>query len=607
MGFINGVLAPSIAASLLSPSANLSNGAERTSLLRANFERSESLQLMNASIQTIAGHWTWNGIELHETSFKTAYTGTSEANLIWYAGKIPDQDKLESLLWNYGYSHALHPTQAQSLFAEHLRVGSWNVPLPERVFRINKDFAEAWWRVKVGKGGRIFWLRESDGFWGEEPEPVLHADAKAFVYRENKVASAATGIEEIAITDLLDISYLRNRIFRILNCVGKKASYSVCGNFARSLSGVYDYPFESPQHSEMVGYYSIQRAVNWHRGIQSDEQKKVYTDFGLKGPLDVFVRADKSDGPSYSPRSSSLETENPIIYVSTGIETDNSPPGVLALLTKDSDVYLHEFSHHIIYRSVVPKRSSSQPRAMQEGLADYFTYAMTGNNKLGESTFGGTPLREGNLTIGLSADLFAPDEGFDPYILGTVLSSTLWKLRENLGDWKNGYKKIDKIVWDSIDLLPELATYYQFGCALLKQSKLFETSEKLTAGSLSSVILKELADKSFFANETVDPKTGCPAVSSVLQDIDNREAQKSELPLVDVKTPPSFTGEGRSALPPFGGSLYQPLQPRRSVCGDVAGVAAGMNTKLVSLLYLSPLLVIMLRIRRFFRWRGVRR
>ncbi|MEN9824816.1 MAG: hypothetical protein RI953_561 [Pseudomonadota bacterium] len=604
LGFLSGVLAPSIAVHLLAPSANLSGSAESASFLIPRLEATRTFETQALPFRPVAGRWTWNGVEFHESDFKIAYdSGSKSEEIIWYAGMIPNVDQISERM-AFHESHALNSSQAKGLFAEHLRAGSWDLPQPEPVFRMTNESVESWWRLKFQNGKRVFWLREEDGRWGEEPAPVLHATATAVLYRENSVASAATGLEEIALNELLDASYLRNKFYRVLNCLGKRPSFLNCGNYARSLTGRYDYPPESKEYSEMVGYYSIQKAMEWHRGIQTDAQKNYFGDFGLKGPIDVFVRAEVQGGPSYAPFSQSLDSTNPVIYVSTGVEGRIPEPGELANTTKDSDVFFHEFSHHIIYRSIVPSTTYSQPRALQEGLADYFTYAITGNNLLGESIYGGTvPLRAGILNDALSADSFQPAESWDVYRAGELLSSIFWKLRGNLGDWKGNYKRIDKVVWDAIDLMPKLGTYYQFACAVLKQAASFEKSENLTAGTLTTPILQELAARQFFADANPGAGGGCPVVSAILQTVDQREAQKSELPLVDTpKTPVAFTGEAKNALPPFGGSLYQPLQPRKVRCGDLASQSsnrAGISWLLM--LGLAPALVIAVRRERFFR------
>jgi len=590
LGFLNSVLAPTLAANLMSPAANFSESAARESLLQAKISSQVSFTDGNM-YRASMGLWTWNGIELHSSPFKVAYSFSNPEKLIWYAGKIPEREALENQLSVPGTGHNLHPSQAQSLFADHLQVGTWVLSLPTPIIRLNVQGPEAWWRLNAGSAGRVFWLRENDGLIGEEPPVRMQAEATALLFRENKVASAATGIEEIKLTDLLDVSYLRNRIFRILNCAGKKKSFLTCGNFARSGSGRYEFSYESFEFPEMVGYYSIQRAAQWHRGIQSDAQKQYFLNFNLNGPIDVFVMSDDSNGPAYSPRSNSLNTNNPVITVPDKY-------GNLSNLARDSDVFFHEFTHHVLYRSVKPKTGSSQARSIQEGLADYFTYAMTGNNTLAESVQDGEPLRSATVETNISEETFAPN--FDPYPAGVLLSSVLWKLRSELGDWRDGYKIIDKVVWDSIDLMPELGTFYQLACAIVKTADGFEKTQNLTNGQVKTPIISAFATRGFFENTTLNEQTGCPAVSALLKVADDNESQVSELPL-DVKPPApvTFTGEARVALPPYGGSRYQPLQPKRAGCGDLAATR-DLNRSLWGAVFilLIPLLLRGLRTRK---------
>lgn len=593
MGFTAGVLTPTLALTLMTPSANLDGGAEPYSLLRAHFPPSVAGGEQKL-LRTQAGRWLWNGIELHSSDFKVAYAKNQQDRMVWFSGKIPDSAAISQSLSVPWRSHSLHPTQVRSLFAERLRVGSWQIPDPQPVIHIQPE-PSAWWKIVLPQNKRVFWLRESDGYWGEENPVELGVDALGLLYKENKVASTASGLEEIPLVDLLDSSYLRNRLFRVLNCKDKAPSFKICGNFARSSDGRYEYPPESLEYSEMVGYYSIQRAAQWHRGIQSEEQKKVFGDFGLTGPIDVFVRAIQRGAPSYSPRGSSVGSGNPVIYVPFSDDDLG-----LTNLSIDSDVYFHEFAHHIVYRSVIPPKGNYvQSYAIHEGLSDYFTYAITGNNVLAESVEVDGVLRSGNLTANFSAqvlDFNGQQQAFYP--AGELLSSVLWKLRAQLGAWKDGYFKMDKVVWDSIDLLPAQATLYQLACAIVKQSELFEKSEELAANSLRDVIVSEMVQRQLFANATVDPATGCPAVSDLLKGIDEQESQPSALPPLDAKPPAVFTGAAASALPPFAGSLYQPVQQKRVLCGDLSSDGKAASLPLSGLMIMALPLFVLFRRRR---------
>jgi hypothetical protein len=592
LGFLNTVVAPLIAANIFTPAANFSDSAGDDRLLQPDFVSREASASAGFPVVR-SGYWKWKDIELHSTPFKVAYADDAAERIAWFAGKIPDRKPLVDLLSEAGTGHDLHPVQAQGIFADRLRTGSWNLPLPKPVIRLGHSGPENWWRMVAGVGDRIFWLRERDGAFTEEQPADMQADGKAKLYRENKVSSAATGIEEFALSDLLDASYLRNRLFRILNCLGGTASFQKCGNFARSRDGIFSYPFDSVQYSEMAAYYSIQKAIGWHRGILSEKQHAYFSDFNLAGPIDVFVRNVTAGGPSYSSRNSKLNTKNPVIFVP-------EESAGLVNLSRDSDVYFHEFSHHVIYRSVKPTNENpqSQARAIQEGLADYFAYAMSGNNLLGESTTEGPALRQGTKDLAVYPEIFS-----DAYAVGEVLSSVLWTLRVELGEWKNGYFKVDKIAWDAVDLMPELGTFYQYACAVVKTADAFEKSENIAAGTLKAPIVSRFADRAFFENTTLNAATGCPVASAVLKAVDQGESQESELPLdVVAPVPVKFSGQGPAVLPPFGGSLYQALQPRKTGCGVVAELPQTSRMHWLTLLALfMPLLLSALKPRRFFR------
>ena len=554
------------------------------------------------------GHWEWNGIEIYGSGFRSVLHA-HDKSVGWFAGYAPVDHKLSGI--QFSTSPFLNDARsAQFEIAQQLGLGTWQLPLPSPVYQRKNGDLENWWRMKVPTG-ETYWLRDVDAWLSQEVPQPMSATAQAKVYRENKVSSSVTGIESFELKDLLDPSYLRSRLFRILNCRDQAKSYKVCGNFARASRGVYDYPFESSDYSEVVGYYSIQRAMQWHLNIQNDAQKKFFTDFGLSGPIDIFVRAEDTSGggPAYAPVGKSVGSSNPIIFITTGEESEDATE--FKFFSKDSDVYFHEFSHHVLYRSIKPPATKSedgitvvvvQPRALQEGLADYFTYAMTGNNRLAESSSLSGFLREGNVQEPLTANLFDPPELGKAYDIGDVISSTLWKLRQQFSTWQGEYNQIDKITWDAIDLLPEVATLYQFACAVYVSAGQLEKQTNSTAGSLTGPIATEFADRLFFENTTVASGAVCPSVSSLLKVADTLDGQESVLPaLSGEKTRIEFTGESPDALPPFSGSLYRPQQVRKTWCGVVGYESKTAASRSVVLLIIAPLLIGRMP-RRFFGW-----
>jgi hypothetical protein len=603
MIFTNGVLSTAAVANLFAPPpSSFSNSNVTSTRLQPTLHVESPVIGIAPGFSVLqTGSWSWDGIKIHGTPFKTAAV-SKNSSPSWFAGHFPD---LRTIPDQFAYSSGfqLDPEQARDFFAQRLRLGSWQMPLPEATYILKDGQFESWWRLVIPTSG-IYWMREQDENWGREQNQPLHASAKAFIYRENKVASASTGLEEFELTDLLDVSYLRSKLFRILNCNGVAQSFRKCGNFARSNSGVYRYGFNTAEHSEMVAYYSMNRAIKWHQGIQSAEQRNFFSEFGLKGPIDVFVRVADSQNAFYSDPPNSLNSPNPYIVIGAGVEDDNVNPedSSLRFLSKDSDVYIHEFAHHVMFRSIKAKDPSKQGRAIQEGLADFFTYAITGNNLLGESVSDqGGSLRQGNKTTVLEESFFPAPDAVAMYELGSVLSSVMWSMREASPEWRDGYRRIDKVIWDAIDLLPANATFYQLACAMYITAGKFEEAEGLAAGSVRTAMTDVFVQRNFFASATPASGENCPPISAVLQKGDSSEGEPSNLPPLETpRTPVTFTSDTIPALPPIAGSVYSAVQPRKAFCGTLA--AQGNSKKTAPIILLAPLLFIGSRLRRFRQW-----
>jgi len=600
MMFANSVLSTAAAASLFTTSPSFfSNQEEHGSRLQPMVHAESPVIAVAPGFSVLrTGSWAWDGVPIYGTSFKSAAVSEGQTPT-WFAGHFPNVGmNLDALSLSSGFE--LDPEQAREFFSRRLSLGSWETPLPKPVYVANNHQLESWWRLALPQG-RIFWMREHDSFWGQEQFQPLHLTGKAVIYRENKVVSASAGLEEIELTDLIDVSYLRTKLFRVLNCLGAAQSYKKCGNYARSNSGVYRYGFDTPEHSEMVAYYSINRAMKWHQRIQSPEQKTYFEEFGLKGPLDVFVRVADSQNAFYIDVPNPLDSPNPFIVIGTGEETDDGSR--LRYLSKDADVYIHEFAHHVMFRSIKEKSVTKQGRIIQEGLADYFTYTITGNNFLAESVidFGGS-LRQGNKATILDESLFPPSSAEAMYEVGAVLSSVIWSMRENSAEWRDGYRRIDKVLWDSIDLVPASATLYQLACAMYITAGNFERSENIPSGTVRTPMTDIFVQRNFFASNTPAAGENCPPISAVLQTADSREGEPSSLPPVETpRTLVPYTGESLPALPPVSGSIYVPLQPRRPLCGTIAAWSGKQNA--APLLLLTPLLFIGSRLRKLLRWR----
>jgi len=104
-------------------------------------------------------------------------------------------------------------------------------------------------------------------------------------------------------------------------------------------------------------------------------------------------------------------------------------------LALDGDVIAHEFGHHVIFEYL--PATGGEAGAIHEGLADYFTFAKTGNPCLAESVCPpGSPLCQLDGQCMRYADhsySWHDLKGFGVHIEGQVLSAMLWDLRTDFG------------------------------------------------------------------------------------------------------------------------------------------------------------------------------
>lgn len=120
--------------------------------------------------------------------------------------------------------------------------------------------------------------------------------------------------------------------------------------------------------AEVSLFTNANRALDWF-------VSHGYTNFGDEA-IRIVVHAELSGGDTnnalYQPGSSF-----PTIFVGNGDGL------ILQNLALDYDVVAHEFGHHVVYHSI--KQIKQESLVLHEGLADFFTFAKTGNACLGES------------------------------------------------------------------------------------------------------------------------------------------------------------------------------------------------------------------------------
>ncbi len=358
---------------------------------------------------------------------------------------------------------------------------------------------------------------------------AFHVNGSARIFRENDVASRAEGLQVVVLPDLVDTgSTLSHPLFDVKNCNLKVVS-SKCVFSAQAAAGgdFTTVQYESSNYDEVVAYYAITRAMNWFRKLMGSDTGQfaaekswnaLSLDFGLGATasqrLTVYVRALSAqaagvftlDNAVYLP-AGPQGISSPEILIGSGWESEQAPnrPRSLQYLGKDADVAMHEFGHHIIYRTITEIRGQSL--AMHEGFADYLTYAITGNNKLAEGVVAtGASLRSATRRGTLSE---YPPATTPPHTAGEFWSTVLWDIRESMGEWKDGFYKFDKIMWHAIDLMAKNESYYGAINALAGATDTFA----LAAGD-DAVKLKETMFAHFYQRGFINAPEGDGALPS---------------------------------------------------------------------------------------------
>lgn len=146
-------------------------------------------------------------------------------------------------------------------------------------------------------------------------------------------------------------------------------------------------------------------------------------------------------------------------------------PGFVQDVARCQDIIYHELTHAVIYGfGILPTGPNREAAALHEGLADYFSCALTGDPVVGEWLYltfpnGATRLDQPAVPwnyqhydrVG-----FAGGDAGSPWGNGMILSSGLWDLRRDIGT------SADSLVLESLTYLPTTPIWAQFANALLQ-------------------------------------------------------------------------------------------------------------------------------------------
>jgi hypothetical protein len=264
-------------------------------------------------------------------------------------------------------------------------------------------------------------------------------DGKLIDYTIGKLVGDGTLTSDVFITDPVGVSRVTNS------------------------SHQFVYDVDMPGFDETSVFVHATEAMDWFSSLGFKYSAKKL----MKIKPHAIINGDKNNA-LYTPETSS---NGPTILIGDG-------DGIwLQNLPKDADVVSHEFGHHVIFQTLKEVRGESL--VMHEGLADFFTFARTGNACLGESICPvGSPIpcevmaqclrtAENDYVYG-SADL--PVEA---HRRSQFISGMLWDLSK---DSVVPMKDLTAIVYRALDFFLDDSGYHDLILALLMADReLFES------------------------------------------------------------------------------------------------------------------------------------
>ncbi|NBO37677.1 hypothetical protein EBU99_03740 [bacterium] len=465
----------------------------------------------------------FNGIPVHHARVKAILdNGTTT----WMTGSVPTWLRQSKNQPPKRTVFSLTPDEARIRAAQQLNFADWRFHSPERSFIADNQAMRAAFLFTVsaepsaeGRGPALplevaIDADKGDVLW--QRPLAMHANAtltgSSALFLENKGNSSV--MKTVDLEGLITPgNKLSHDLFDIYNCqmyarALDPGNNSVCKGLAIGSNGAFSYAYDDQSYDEVVSYAAITRSMKWYRAIDRDSLRSDWDtrkwpgsrdNFGFQAlgsnggserRLGVYVRTETSS--STTNRCGKDTTPDNAQYLWAGQSGRGNPEiligyggvatgcGSLRDLGKDEDVVMHEFGHHIVFRGL--SNSKQQSVAMHEGFADYFTYAITGNNLLAEYSYPGrSALRQGNITPGTTFKTFKPRSGGGyysvldyvqyPHAVGEFWSGILWEARNSLGRDANNSYKMDKIVWDAIDLIKIDGELYDGIVALSESAK----------------------------------------------------------------------------------------------------------------------------------------
>ncbi len=241
------------------------------------------------------------------------------------------------------------------------------------------------------------------------------------------------------------------------------------------------FPEDEKLFDQVQTYYSLERAKTFFN--------QHFTDLKTSA-IEVYTHSSLDNNAMYLPGDTN---NSDAIYIGTSDDV------YMTNLNRDSDVVIHEYSHHIIYHFL--QATYGESLILHEGTADFFAYVINNNPNLAESLLPGSGyLRTANLDHKRLYD--DEKEYLGAHLLGQFWSAFLWDLYQELGPM------VITTITKSLYYWNKKMTLSDAFLALL------HADDDINAGKNHCTILKTAQNRGFFSDTRSMGDNSCGLIYS---------------------------------------------------------------------------------------------
>lgn len=312
----------------------------------------------------------------------------------------------------------------------------------------------------------------------------LHVEGTSVVYERNALDTKTV---EVTLKELDGVGFLEGPYL--------KTAYQSGTNYSKAFSNTlkFDYSDEptSTEFRETMVYTHAQLTRDWVTSLEYPLLQSQLLLFAAGSG--IYNNAVYLFGENGTP---------PMIVIG---EADGFIFNELAL---DADVVSHEYGHHVIYRRIKGINQSPETTMIHEGLADFLTFARTGDACLAESVcpkssaacqVRGKCLRTADNELTMSEY----DALQQPHLRGQILSGFLWDLK----DQGMALSDIAKITLNALEGMPSAALVVDFAIQILA------ADYRLNNGAHCPAILSGLETRQL--NKNVEIELDCTKLAEL--------------------------------------------------------------------------------------------